>query len=78
VETLIAMDRLRQLLPQAVADEHEYEPLEGGAVNQDNEPIADSDDEQPFSRLEYAVFLLLGVAMLWAWYVASTAAVIGC
>ena len=24
-------------------------------------------DEKPFSWTEYAVFLLLGIAMLWAW-----------
>jgi equilibrative nucleoside transporter 1/2/3 len=51
---------------------------------QEYEPISDEDDEharrpsvvppepaaeRPFSLLEYLVFLLLGVAMLWAWWV---------
>jgi equilibrative nucleoside transporter 1/2/3 len=28
------------------------------------------DDGEPFSWFEYSIFLLLGIAMLWAWYVA--------
>jgi len=26
------------------------------------------DPAEPFSYVEYSVFLLLGIAMLWAWY----------
>jgi equilibrative nucleoside transporter 1/2/3 len=29
-----------------------------------------TDEGEPFSWLEYSIFLLLGIAMLWAWYVA--------
>ena len=51
-------------------------------TGQEYEPIGDEDDEhthrpptvrlnptpeKPFSLLEYSVFLLLGIAMLWAW-----------
>jgi equilibrative nucleoside transporter 1/2/3 len=56
----------------------------GSKPVQEYEPISDEDDErarrslivppepdaeQPFSLLEYLVFLLLGAAMLWAWCV---------
>lgn len=46
--------------------EASYAPLEGGSERPDGERIEDS--EQPeYSRVDYYVFLLLGVAMLWAW-----------
>ena len=44
-----------------------YEPLAGGSERPDGQRIEDEEDAQPFSWLEYSVFLLLGVAMLWAW-----------
>lgn len=51
---------------QSEDPEASYAPLEGGSERPDGEPI--SQDEQPaYSRLDYYVFLLLGVAMLWAW-----------
>jgi solute carrier family 29 (equilibrative nucleoside transporter), member 1/2/3 len=65
------MNRVRALFggPKTV---QRYEPI----GNEDNEhaqrpPIArhESAAERPFSLLEYSVFLLLGVAMLWAWWV---------
>ena len=30
-----------------------------------------TDDGEPFSWFEYCIFLLLGIAMLWAWYVTA-------
>ncbi|KAH7359664.1 nucleoside transporter-domain-containing protein [Pyrenochaeta sp. MPI-SDFR-AT-0127] len=42
-----------------------YEPLEGGSERPDGERI-DTED-QAFSWTDYSIFLLLGVAMLWAW-----------
>lgn len=33
--------------------------------------ISQSRSATPFSRFEYGVFFLLGVSMLWAWYVSS-------
>jgi equilibrative nucleoside transporter 1/2/3 len=52
----------------------------GPKTAQEYEPIGEDDDvprpvtghrgsasQRPFSLLEYSVFLLLGVAMLWAW-----------
>ncbi|KIW78094.1 hypothetical protein Z517_07927 [Fonsecaea pedrosoi CBS 271.37] len=49
----------------------EYQPIRGDA-ERDDESIQDGSDEDvgiqtPFSWVEYAIFLLLGVAMLWAW-----------
>lgn len=52
--------------------EQAYAPLEGGSERPDGERI--ENDEQPeYSRTDYYVFLLLGVAMLWAWYGARPA-----
>lgn len=60
------MDRLRAIFQQK-EPEQEYEPLHSGA----NDTEASSQDgvkqEIPFSWFEYSVFMLLGVAMLWAW-----------
>lgn len=71
-----AMDTLRSLL-RKTQDERdvssgEYDPLVSrededgerrGSVQSHGAP------ETPFDWLEYMVFLLLGIAMLWAWYV---------
>ncbi|KAF2751151.1 nucleoside transporter family [Sporormia fimetaria CBS 119925] len=56
------MDRLRQLL----RGDPSYEPLEGGSETPDGERIEEAAD-QSFSWVDYSVFVLLGVAMLWAW-----------
>ncbi|KAJ9358977.1 nucleoside transporter [Paecilomyces variotii] len=51
----------------------EYEPLRDEAQVDDDEDdvsISDGESTQPtssFSWLEYSIFLLLGIAMLWAW-----------
>ncbi|KAJ5168968.1 uncharacterized protein N7482_004562 [Penicillium canariense] len=58
------MDRVRRLLADPVA----YEPLEDSA--EDDAGEHGQGQQRPlsrFSRLEYSVFFLLGVAMLWAW-----------
>ncbi|KAI0542378.1 putative nucleoside transporter protein [Xylaria digitata] len=59
------MDRLRSLFQKKQADEQEYRPLYEDGVA----PGPESDDEQdvPFSWVEYGIFVVLGVAMLWAW-----------
>lgn len=72
-----AMDRLRDLLgkPQEERDASsgEYDPLVS-AEDEDGERRGSVQShgaaETPFDWLEYMVFLLLGIAMLWAWYVA--------
>ncbi|KAK5083714.1 hypothetical protein LTR05_006218 [Lithohypha guttulata] len=63
-----AMDRIRKFFEPSPA----YTPIN---TEQDNDEEDDDDSSQtleaasepPFSWLEYCVFLLLGVAMLWAW-----------
>ncbi|KAL0263067.1 hypothetical protein SLS55_002043 [Diplodia seriata] len=58
------MDRVRRLLDR----DQPYEPLEGGSETPDGATIEDDgEDKAPFSWLDYSIFLLLGVAMLWAW-----------
>lgn len=59
------MERIRNMFFRRTSA---YEPLEGGSVDAEGERIDDFKKE-PFSWLEYSIFLLLGVAMLWAWYV---------
>ncbi|KAK5214486.1 hypothetical protein LTS03_004149 [Exophiala xenobiotica] len=48
----------------------DYEPLQNGA-ERDDDSVEDEVEEGPtetaFSWLEYAIFFLLGIAMLWAW-----------
>lgn len=61
------MDRLRVLFPKPIEDP-EYAPLVDEADDlDDDQTLASEGAESPFSWLEYAVFMLLGVAMLWAW-----------
>ncbi|KAI9723305.1 MAG: hypothetical protein M1812_001188 [Candelaria pacifica] len=58
------MDRVRRLLrPKS---QPSYEPLEGGSIGPDGERIRGT-PKADFSWLEYSVFMLLGVSMLWAW-----------
>jgi solute carrier family 29 (equilibrative nucleoside transporter), member 1/2/3 len=67
-----AVNRLRALFrrPKTV---QEYEPLDNGVdgeIDEDVRPpvrIRPDTVEPSFSWLEYSVFLLLGIAMLWAW-----------
>ncbi|KAI0024857.1 nucleoside transporter-domain-containing protein [Xylariomycetidae sp. FL0641] len=58
------MDRLRALF-QKREDEQEYEPLN----EEESGFLPENHDENlpPFSLVEYGIFALLGVAMLWAW-----------
>lgn len=61
------MDRLRKLL----TPRESYQPIsgiesdavEGQSQLHENRPVS------RFSRVEYGIFFLLGVSMLWAWYV---------
>ncbi|KAJ4674525.1 hypothetical protein HRR95_005653 [Exophiala dermatitidis] len=48
----------------------DYEPLDNGAEREEEDVHDESEEveaEAPFSWVEYAIFLLLGIAMLWAW-----------
>ncbi|EAT78899.2 hypothetical protein HBI56_174280 [Parastagonospora nodorum] len=61
------MDRLRRVF-SLVHDvpEQQYQPLQHGSENVHGEP-PEEPEGQRFSWTDYSVFLLLGVAMLWAW-----------
>jgi equilibrative nucleoside transporter 1/2/3 len=57
---------LYQRLFQREEAEQSYAPLDGGSERPDGARIQD-DEQREYSRTDYYVFLLLGVAMLWAW-----------
>lgn len=69
------MDRLKSFLQSKKVDEQEYEPLnenpeshEGtSSSHQHHQHHHHAPDDVPFSWVEYGIFTLLGVAMLWAW-----------
>ncbi|KAL6705153.1 hypothetical protein ACN47E_007258 [Coniothyrium glycines] len=58
------MDLIRRVFERESLDAS-YEPLEGGSERPDGERIDAA--EQVFSWTDYSIFVLLGVAMLWAW-----------
>lgn len=64
------MDRIRRLW-KGEEEEQAYEPLENSITEadrrEDDVSFADDDGKPRFSWLEYSVFLLLGISMLWAW-----------
>ncbi|KAK7708227.1 hypothetical protein SLS57_009124 [Botryosphaeria dothidea] len=57
------MNRVRELFQR----DQPYEPLEGGSETPEGARIEPEEDKETFSWLDYSIFLLLGVAMLWAW-----------
>lgn len=64
------LDRARKALgrrPSAGAQE--YEPLTGSeeATALEGSTVLEGQGDVPFSWVEYGIFALLGVAMLWAW-----------
>lgn len=83
------VDRLRRFLPAKAAEEREYAPLSSGALPLplddetgyassssllDGDHEEDPEAEAPFSWVEYGIFALIGVAMLWAWNMFMAAA----
>ncbi|KAF1941898.1 hypothetical protein EJ02DRAFT_346676 [Clathrospora elynae] len=58
------MERIREIFARQNS-EALYERLDGGSERPDGEP--NDAEEQAFSWTDYSVFMLLGVAMLWAW-----------
>jgi len=56
------MERVRKIWQQ----EQEYEPIEGGSADEEQER-QELRESSSFSWTEYMIFMLLGVAMLWAW-----------
>lgn len=63
------MDRLKNFLAPVKATDEEYEPLADDSSLTLEEEGEIYEDQAPFSWIEYAIFVLIGVAMLWAWYV---------
>lgn len=62
------MERLKNFLTPVKATDEEYEPLTddtSSTLTVEGETF----EETPFSWIEYFIFVLIGVAMLWAWYV---------
>lgn len=61
------MDRVRRFF----TDHGAYEPLDDSEAADAGEHVHDVHGQERhlprFSRLEYSVFFLLGVSMLWAW-----------
>lgn len=56
------MERIKKLWQQGQS----YEPIQDSVAEEEREADEHEQDER-FSWTEYAIFLLLGIAMLWAW-----------
>ncbi|KAG4420824.1 hypothetical protein IFR04_006006 [Cadophora malorum] len=71
-EDTSAIDRLRALF-KASNNEQQYEPVDSDYGNGDDDVrrpiliVPEADEGEEFSWFEYSIFLLLGIAMLWAW-----------
>jgi len=63
------MDRIRNLLKvqQSYEPIHEYHDNPDISTEDGIEDAFES-EEKPFSQLDYWIFLLMGIAMLWSWY----------
>ena len=61
------MDRFRSFFKKR-EDEQEYQPLNDESQPPEAPPEHHESDGIAFSWIEYGIFALLGVAMLWAWY----------
>ena len=63
------MDRIRRLFkaPQSYEPVGEYR--DDADISEDGVGDAFEPSENPFSQIEYWIFLLMGIAMLWAWYI---------
>lgn len=66
-----ALDRVRALFRKSDTAP-EYEPLQDGTGEEEGGGSTAAgrleEEGERFSWFEYSVFLLLGIAMLWAWY----------
>ena len=62
------MDRIKNMFKPR----QDYEPIDSDTADTDGNSYVESDagdvaSSAPFSWIEYAIFILQGVAMLWAW-----------
>lgn len=82
MESQTTLDKVRSLFT-APDTEPAYEPVESNIDSEDEDverPVyyLPEAHEEPFSWLEYSIFLLLGIAMLWAWWVVSLCLLMVC
>ncbi|KAI1490653.1 nucleoside transporter-domain-containing protein [Biscogniauxia mediterranea] len=61
------MDRVRSMFQKRDISEQEYQPLNEESLTADAASENHGEHDVPFSWVEYGIFTLLGVAMLWAW-----------
>lgn len=61
------MERFRDIFRRKAAAGEEYEPLTEESHALEESQILEAQDEVPFSWIEYSIFALIGMAMLWAW-----------
>ena len=63
------MDRVKRAFGRRTSTASEYEPLTGAeeANVLEGSAVLEGQHELPFSWMEYGIFALLGMAMLWAW-----------
>ncbi|CAD6447433.1 23d4d476-8678-46f3-b51d-254de2a0a7d5 [Sclerotinia trifoliorum] len=72
IEIRTAIDRLRALFKKS-DPEPEYEPISSSSSIHEEDVrrpvlvLPDQVEGEPFSWFEYGIFMLIGVAMLWAW-----------
>ena len=84
MDSRTTLDRVRALFNKDT--EQNYEPLSAASTldvdvlrpvlftadpENDDAEQTKVDEGEPFSWFEYSIFLLLGIAMLWAWFVPS-------
>ena len=67
LQDMSTMDKIKSMF----RPKPDYEPLQNDIERDDDASLQDDGDEvatgSPFSWVEYGIFLLLGIAMLWAW-----------
>ncbi|KAL8949766.1 MAG: hypothetical protein Q9222_004145 [Ikaeria aurantiellina] len=61
------MDKIRKALTRERPSSPSYEPLNPESNGHINEESQSTTTSPTFSWLEYSIFLLLGISMLWAW-----------
>ena len=62
------MERLKRLVKAQQPPEADYEPIPNDGLHGSDASEEEQEVKTPFSWVEYSVFFLLGVAMLWAWW----------
>jgi hypothetical protein len=62
------MERIRSVFRRQKVDEERYARLPGDERQDTDDGVGQTEQvESPMSWLEYSIFALIGVAMLWAW-----------